>query len=179
MIDRINNLLTEYLNGIIGMHFYLDVLITDFISYYFIECHSDKRKEFIQLFLDHEPFKKKINILKSIISEKYPHLLEKDGAMIEKIEDLDELKNEFSHSILNIDLEFVKNFPDEILLRKFEAGEIKSIQERKDEILDECNKAFDVLEILNDEVKKMREFSNAQEALTSMTLKDLRPGPKK
>lgn len=162
-------------NSIVSIHFYLDVFMTDFISYNFVEDNNQKRREFIQHFLDKAPYSKKTSILRAIIKNKFPHLLEKDKQLIEKINKIGELRNDFAHSIIEFDLDFYKQNPGKILLKKFENGEIRDELKSYDEIFEDQKKASDVLKILSDEVIKMIKFSNTQEALLSLIGKSLTP----
>jgi hypothetical protein len=155
-------------------YFFLDALITDFISIYMIESdcskNGKKRHEFIELFLDNESSKRKTDILLKIINKKFPQhkkiIKEKDFDFIRK------MRNKIAHSVLNYEINPNDYSSSKIKLHGFDKGEMVSSQYDYNEIMKAISSCIMISIALDAEKKQMCESRWSQEAIFRTMMKE-------
>lgn len=148
------------------VYFYLEIFMTDFIAFHIIPIdyskNEEKRKEFIERFLDHAQFFRKSEVLAKIINDKFPQL--KNKIPKKSLENIGKFRNKIAHSMDFTNIKIDNKFPDEILLQGFSKGELNQIQITYNEVKMKIECALSIIENLNDEVNKMKERNYSQRA---------------
>jgi hypothetical protein len=175
MLFIIQNMDVKYLmnlerivDNFLHLYFRLDILVTDFLASYFIENNfkknGDKRKEFIECFLENERFVKNTEILTRIISKKYPQYT--DTIKKEYFDRIRILRNNIAHSLVDFEINSSDYSQSIVKIHKFKKGEIESEELSFKNICDTNEICFDVLLILDLEVKKLQGKNHPLEALS-------------
>lgn len=121
MKDNIEGLAEIFLK----MFFFLDVVISDFLSYHLIvydnSKESDRRNELCEHFIEHITFGRKAEILIKVLEKHYPELNE--AIPKNKLSYITKTRNKLAHSLLDYEKESDSK-RSRINLHSFKKGEI-------------------------------------------------------